>query len=155
MSLLEQLDADLKSAMLARDEVRKRTIRSAKTASVNALVDKRQTAGPDATLTDDEVLAVIAKQAKQRRDSIEEFQKAGRSDLVAQEQAELEILEGYLPRQLSEKEITNIVSQVIADVGATSPKDLGQVMRVAMPQVRGQADGKLVNQIARDLLSSG
>ncbi|HRI55726.1 MAG TPA: GatB/YqeY domain-containing protein [Anaerolineae bacterium] len=153
MSLLEQLDIELKEAMLARDEDRKRTLRSVKTAAANALVEKRTTEGMAATLSDEEVLKVIAKQASQRRDSIEEFSKAGRMDLVAPEQAELAILERYLPKQMDAAEVKAVVEQVIAETGASSPKELGLVMRTAMARLHGQADGKLVNQYARELLS--
>ncbi len=153
MSLLEQLDIELKEAMLARDEDRKRTLRSVKTAAANALVEKRTTEGMAAVLSDEEVLKVIAKQASQRRDSIEEFSKAGRMDLVAPEQAELAILERYLPRQMDAAEIKAVVEQVIADTGASGPKEMGLVMRTAMARLHGQADGKLVNQYARELLS--
>lgn len=152
MSLLEQLDSDLKAAMLARDEDRKRTLRSIKTALANAVVEKRATGGISATLNDDEVLAVIAKQANQRRDSIAEFSKAGRMDLVGAEQAELAILQEYLPQQLSAEEITAVVQQVIAETGAASAKDMGVVMRSVMPRLQGRADGKLVNQIVREQL---
>ncbi len=152
MTLLEQLDSDLKAAMLARDDDRKRTLRSVKTATANALVEKRTTEGMAAALSDDEVLKVIAKQASQRRDSIAEFSKAGRMDLVAQEQAELAILENYLPKQLGADEVKAVVQQVIADTGASSAKDMGAVMRAAMARLQGQADGKLVNQYARELL---
>jgi uncharacterized protein YqeY len=152
MSLLEQLDSDLKAAMLARDEDRKRTLRSVKTAAANALVDKRTTEGVAATLSDEEVLKVISKQASQRRDSIAEFSKAGRMDLVAQEQAELAILQEYLPKQLSSDEVSAIVQQVIAETGASSAKDMGIVMRTAMARLQGLADGKQVNQMARELL---
>lgn len=154
MSLLERIDQDLKAAMLAKDDSRKRALRSIKTACSNALVEKRGSSGPDAVLTDDEVLAVIAKQAKQRRDSIAEFSKAGRMDLVAAEQEELEIITAYLPQMLSREDIETSLKQVIAETGATQPSDLGQVMRVAMPRLQGKADGKLVNEIARALLSS-
>ena len=153
MSLLDQLNADLKSAMLARDNVRKNAIRSAKTAILNAQVEKRGRLGADATLDEDEILAVIARQAKQRRDSIVEFKKAGREDLVAQEEAELAVLQAYLPSQLSREEIVEVVSAIIADVGATSPRQIGLVMRPAMAQLRGRADGKLVNEVVRQLLS--
>lgn len=152
MSLLEQLDADLKAAMLARDEDRKRTLRSVKTAAANALIEKRTTEGMAAALSDEEVLKVIAKQANQRRDSIAEFSKAGRLELVAQEQAELAILEGYLPKQLERDEVEAVVRQVIAETGASSAKDMGLVMRASMARLQGLADGKLVNQLARELL---
>jgi uncharacterized protein len=152
MSLLEQLDDDLKNAMLARDEDRKRTLRSVKTAATNALVEKRTAEGMEATLSDEEVLKVIARQANQRRDSITEFSKAGRMDLVTPEQAELAILESYLPQQLGADQVRLVVQQVIAETGASSAKDMGMVMRTAMARLQGQADGKLVNQLARELL---
>jgi hypothetical protein len=154
MSLLEQLDSDLKAAMLARDEDRKRTLRSVKTAAANALVDKRTTEGMTAVLSDEEVLKVIAKQASQRRDSIAEFSKAGRMDLVAPEQAELAILQEYLPKQLGPDEVAAIVQQVIAETGASSAKDMGVVMRTAMARLQGLADGKQVNQLVRELLGA-
>lgn len=152
MSLLEQLDSDLKAAMLARDEDRKRTLRAVKTALANAVVEKRGTEGMAASLSDDEVLKVIAKQASQRRDSIAEFTKGGRPELAAQEEAELAILQGYLPQQLGREEIMDVVQQVIAETGATSVKDMGVVMRGAMARLQGRADGKLVNQVAVELL---
>ena len=152
MSLLEQLDDDLKNAMLARDEDRKRTLRSVKTAATNALVEKRTAEGMGATLSDEEVLKVIARQANQRRDSIAEFSRAGRMDLVTPEQAELVILESYLPQQLGADQVRLVVQQVIAETGASSAKDMGMVMRTAMARLQGQADGKLVNQLARELL---
>jgi uncharacterized protein YqeY len=152
MSLLEQLDNDLKAALLAHDEDRKRTVRSVKTAATNAMVEKRATEGLNASLSDEEVLKVIAKQANQRRDSIAEFSKAGRLELVAQEQAELAILESYLPKQLERDEVEAVVRQVIAETGASSAKDMGLVMRVSMARLQGLADGKLVNQLARELL---
>ena len=154
MSLLEQLDQDLKAAMLAQDDVRKRTLRSVKTACSNALVEKRGDAGPDTALTDDEVLKVIAKQAKQRRELIAEFSKAGRTDLVAPEQEELAVLMSYLPQPLDQEAIEAILRQVISETGASRPADLGLVMRSAMPRLQGKADGKIVNELARALLSS-
>jgi len=153
MTLLDQLNSDLKAAMRDRDEVRKRAIRSAKTAAMNALVAKRAKEGRAAALDDQEMLAVIAKEAKQRRDSIAEYGKAGRDDLVASEEADLAILESYLPRQLSREEIAEAVQAIIAEVGASGPRDIGLVMRPAMAKFRGKADGKLVNQVVRDLLT--
>jgi uncharacterized protein YqeY len=141
MSLQEQLDHDLKEAMLARDETRKRTLRLVKAAIAYALVEKRTAGELTPTLSDAEVLQVITKQARQRRDSIAEFSKAGRLDLVAEEQAELAILEPYLPRQLDAAEVRAIVQQAIADTGASGPKDMGRVMSAAMARVQGLADG--------------
>lgn len=154
MALLDQLDKDLKAAMLARDEVRRETIRSVKTALLNALVDKRARKGPHATLDENETLKVIAQQAKQRRDSIAEFEKAGRTDLAERERAELAVLEEYLPQQASMTEITAVVREVIAEVGAANPKQIGLVMGPAMERLQGRADGRTVNEVARDLLSA-
>lgn len=154
MALLDQLDRDLKAAMLARDEVRRETIRSVKTALLNALVDKRAREGPHATLDENETLKVIAQQAKQRRDSIAEFEKAGRTDLAERERAELAVLEEYLPQQASMTEITAVVREVIAEVGAANPKQIGLVMGPAMERLQGRADGRTVNKVARDLLSA-
>lgn len=154
MALLDQLDRDLKAAMLARDQVRRETIRSVKTALLNALVDKRAREGPHATLDENETLKVIAQQAKQRRDSIAEFEKAGRTDLAERERAELAVLEEYLPQQASMTEITAVVREVIAEVGAANPKQIGLVMGPAMERLQGRADGRTVNKVARDLLSA-
>lgn len=155
MSLLDRLNRDLADALRAHDEVRKRALRTAKAAIANAEVEKRGREGREATLTDDEVLAVLRRQVKQRRESIAEFTAGGRPDLAEQEQAELVVLESYLPRQLTEDEIAEVVRQVIAEVGATDPKQVGLVMRPAMERLRGQADGKVVNEIARRLLAEG
>lgn len=153
MSYQEQLDHDLKEAMLARDETRKRTLRLVKAAIAYAQVEKRTAGEQTATLSDAEVLQVFTKQARQRRDSIAEFSKAGRLDLVAEEQAELAILEPYLPRQLDAAEVRAIVQQAIADTGASGPKDMGRVMSAAMARVQGLADGQVVSQLARELLA--
>ncbi len=154
MSLQQQIDADLKAAMLARDEPRKLALRSVKTAIQNAVVEKRSSAGLDATLTDDEVLQVITHQAKQRRESISEFSRAGRDDLIPNEESQLAILEEYLPQQLGREEITVVVQAVIDETGAQGSKDLGIVMRGSMAQLQGKADGKLVNEVARELLAA-
>ena len=153
MSLLQQIEQELRAAILAQDDVRKRTLRSVIAACTHALVEKRADAGLDTSLTDDEVLKVIAKQASQRRDSIAEFSKAGRIDLVVPEQEELAVLVTYLPQPLGRNEIEAIVREVIAETGASTPAALGLVMRSAMPRMQGKADGKTVNEIARALLS--
>jgi uncharacterized protein len=104
-------------------------------------------------LTDDDIIKIIAKAAKQRRDSIAEYQKANRADLVEKEEAELAVLETYLPQQMSEEEVESIVRAVIAETGAQSPQDLGRVMSLAMQRTQGRAEGREVNQAARRLLS--
>jgi uncharacterized protein YqeY len=147
MDLQSQLMADLKVAMRERDDVRKGAIRMALAALKNARVDK------NADLTEEEMLAVLAKEVRQRRDSLSEYAKAGRDDLVADEQAALDILEVYMPKMLSEGEIADVAREVIGELGATSPKQMGQVMREMMGRVKGRADGRLVNQVVRQLLA--
>ncbi len=148
MSLIEQINSDLKDSMKSGDKFRTETIRGLKSAIKYAEIE----AG--ATLDDAGVLAVISKQAKQRRDSITEFQKANRTDLVEKEEAELALLETYLPVQLSAEEITAKAQAVIAQLGVSGPKAMGQVMKELVPQLQGRADGKLVSQVVRDLLNS-
>jgi len=150
MSLTERLQADLKDAMRARDAVRKRTIRSLLTA-LNEKAIERRAAGDD--LTDEDALAVVQKQAKQRRDAIGQYEEAGRDDLVHKEQEELEVIETYLPEQLGDEEIRMVLHELIAATGAASPRDLGKVMGAAMKKLRGKADGRRVNALARELLS--
>ncbi len=147
MSLLDTLNNDLKTAMKAGDDVGKRTLRGLKTA-----ISRVQKENPDHNLSDDEIIAVLRKQAKQRRDSIEAYKQGGRDDLAAAESAELAVIEGYLPAQMSEEAITEIAQRVIAELGASSPRDMGRVMSKLMPQLRGQADGRLVSKVVRNLL---
>lgn len=148
MSLKDQLNTDLKDAMRHKDKVRTDTIRGLKSAIKYAEIE----AG--AEFDDSGVLGVITKQAKQRRDSMAEYEKGQRADLVAQESAELAILEGYLPAQLSEADIRVKAQAVIAELGVTDVKGIGQVMKRLTTELKGQADGKVINQIVRDLLSS-
>lgn len=149
MSVKDQINNDLKEAMKSKDKTRLETLRGLKSAIKYAEIE----AG--AELDDQGVSGVIAKQAKQRRDSITEFEKGGRSDLVDQEAAELAILERYLPDQLSEEEIRERARAVIAELDVTNMKGMGQVMQRLMADLKGQADGKVVNQIVRQLLSNG
>ncbi len=104
-------------------------------------------------LSDEDVLGVISKEVKQRRDSIEDFKKGGRDDLVAAAETEIAILMEYLPQQLSEDEVRNLVKEAIAASNAASPKDMGKVMKELMPKVKGRADGKMVNEIVKELLA--
>jgi uncharacterized protein YqeY len=151
MGLREQLMDDLKDALRAKDEVRKTTIRS-----VIAAIQKAETeldaSGERVHLDDRGILASIAKQAKMRQESIIEYRKGGREDLVAEEEAELAILQAYLPQQLTREEIEAEARQVIEAVGASSPRDMGQVMKPLMAKLRGRADGRLANEIVRELL---
>jgi hypothetical protein len=138
--------------MRQKDERRKSTIRSV-IAALKQAETELDAAGERVHLADNDILALIAKQAKIRQESIEEYGRAGRQDLVAEEQAELEILQAYLPQQLSADEIEAEARQVIAEVGASGPRDMGQVMRPLMARLRGRADGRLVNEIVRELLA--
>ena len=149
MDLREQLMADLRTALRDRDTVRKSAIRMVTAALKNARVEK------NADLTEDEMIAVLAKEVKQRRNAMAEFERAGRQDLVASESAELAVLGAYLPEALSEGKLVELARQVIAETGANSPKQMGQVMGALMPRVRGRADGRQVSQIVRELLTSG
>ena len=150
MTLEERLNADLKEAMRSGDTARKMAIRSVKAALTEAKV-----AGEQAReLTDEDVLAIIIKLARQRRDSITEFARGGRADLVAKEQADLAVLETYLPKQLDDAAIRARAQAVIAEVGAVDLKGIGPVMRRLTADLRGQADGQAINRIVRELLSS-
>ena len=146
MSLMEKLTADMKEAMKQGEKERLSVIRLVRGAVRQAEIDGKK------TLTDDEVLGVIGKEVKMRRDSIEEFKRGGRADLVEKTQAEIAVLMPYLPEQLSADEIKKIVEEVISSVGAASSKDMGKVMGALMPRVKGRADGKLVNETVRALL---
>jgi hypothetical protein len=148
MSLIDQLNNDLKESMRSGDKFRTETLRGLKSAIKYAEIE----AGSG--LSEQDVQAVIAKQAKQRRDSIEEFKKGDRADLVERETAELAILEKYLPEQMSEADIRAVVEAVIAQMDVTDMKAMGQVMKQAMANLQGKADGKMVNQIVRECLSS-
>jgi uncharacterized protein YqeY len=152
MGLKEQLASDLKEAMRQHDEIRKRAIRSV-IAAIKLAETELDATGERVALDDNSILALIAKQAKQRQESISDFRRGGRLDLVVQEEAELAILQAYLPQQLTREEIEGIARQLIADVGASSPRDMGLVMKPLMARLRGRADGKLVNQVVRELLA--
>jgi uncharacterized protein YqeY len=148
MTLEERLDADLKDAMRSGDTTRKLAIRAVKTAITEAKVS-----GTEAkTLSDADVLAIITKQVKQRRDSIIEYTKGSRPDLAAQEEAEIAVLEVYLPRQLSEAEIRERAQAVIAELGVTDMKGFGPVMKRLSADLRGIADGQIINRVVRELL---
>lgn len=147
MNTKVQLQNDLKEAMLNKDTVRKTTIRMVLAAIKNAEIDKGQ------ELEDSEIQVIIQKEVKSRRETIEEARRVKRLDIVSENESEIEILDTYLPKQLSTDEINSMARAAIVEVGATSPQEIGQVMKVLMPRVRGQADGKEVNQIVRQLLA--
>jgi uncharacterized protein YqeY len=148
LALKKQLLADLKSAMKAKDKVRKSTITLIRAAILQEEKDKQIE-----NLEDSDIEAIISKQYKQRKDSLKEFEKAGREDLVDQTKAEMAIIKDYLPKQLTNEEIESIVEGTIQETGAESMKDMGKVMKSVMPKVKGKADGKVVNQIVREKLS--
>lgn len=149
MALEERLDADLLDATRKGENTRKMAIRS-----VKAAVTEAKVAGTQArTLSDEEVLNIIVKQIKQRRDSIEEFRKGNREDLVAKEEGEIKVLEVYLPPQMGEAEVRAHARAVIADLGVTDMKGLGPVMKRMSTELRGRADGQLINRVVRELLS--
>jgi uncharacterized protein YqeY len=149
MTLEEQLAADLKDAMRSGDQTRKLSIRAVKTAITEAKVS-----GTEArVLTDQDVLGIIARQIKQRRDSAAEFAKGGRTDLVATEEAEIAVLQSYLPEQLDDAAIRQRAEAVIAELGVTDLKGMGPVMKRLSAELRGQADGQAINRVVRELLS--
>jgi uncharacterized protein YqeY len=147
MSLKQRLQGDLKKALRARDEQRKSVIRMALAAILNAEVEH------GGELDDADVVVVLRKEAKQRRETIAELREAERLESLVQEEAELAILEEYLPRLLSREEIAEEARRIIADVGATGMGQMGPVMGQLMSKLKGQADGRVVNQVVRELLS--
>ena len=147
-TLLDRVNDDLKEAMRRKDETAKLTLRSIK----SAILEAQKSGKFDSALTEDELVQIIGKTAKQRRDTIAEYERVGRADLAALESAELAIIEQYLPRQLAPAQIEAIVAAVIAETGSQSVRDMSKVMPVVMQRIAGQADGRVVNQIVRQLL---
>lgn len=147
MSLNEKIVDDLKHAIKAKDEVKVSCLRMLKTAVKNRQVEKGR------ELEDEEIHAIISSLVKRGKESIEEFRKGNRDDLAQKEEKELDVFYAYLPRQLSPAEIESTLKEVIEEVSAASPKDLGKVMKAAMARMAGQVQGKEVNEIARKLLS--
>jgi uncharacterized protein YqeY len=146
MSLKERLQEDWKAAMKNRDSFRSGVISMARAAVLH------QEKNDGSTLNDDQIIAVLSKEVKQRRDAITEYEKGNRQDLVDQAENEIKILLEYLPQQLTENEIRDIVKNAVSEVGAVSIKDMGKVMAAIMPKLKGRADGKLVNQIIKQIL---
>jgi len=172
MSLKDQLMQDLKEAMKAGEDTRKTTIRLLRAAISAAEIEKRsafieaqRAEGVDLesltlnddqfALTDEETLAVLQKQAKQRRDSIAEYKKAGRDDLVTAEQAELTVIESYLPRQMTREEIEVVVREAADELDVSDMSGMGPLMKHSMAETKGKADGRLVNEVVREVLSGG
>ena len=150
MNLPEQITEDYKTALKSGDATRKTTLSGLRAAFKSAEIDAR---GTDKVVDDTTYQAVIEKEAKKRRESIEEFTKANRTDLADKESAELEVLKAYLPEQMSDDELQAIVTEVVAQTGATSPKDMGKVMGVLVPRIAGRADGKLASKLVREALA--
>ncbi len=147
MSILPKIDEELKSALKAGDKLKATVLRGLKSDIQYRQIDL----GRD--LTDEDILATLQSAAKRRRDSIEQFKKGGRDDLVDKESRELELIEGYLPEQLSEDKIREHIQASLEATGASSPAQMGAVMKDLMPRLKGQADGKLVSQLVRQMLS--
>lgn len=146
MSLKDRLLNDMKESMKNKDKDRLSVIRMARAAILNAEKEKMR------ELEEEEVIEVLAREVKQRKESIPEFEKGNRPDLVEKIQREIDVLMEYLPKQLTETEIEDIVRQTIMELGANSLKDMGKVMGKLMPQLKGRADGSLVNKIVKQLL---
>jgi uncharacterized protein len=148
LAILEDLNAALKEAMKSRDELKVSVIRMMKASLKNKEIEKM------GALTDEDILSALSTMAKQRRESIEQFTNAGRTELAEKESRELEILQAYLPKQLSSEELDALIKNAISESGAKSAADMGKVMKVLMPGVKGVADGKAVNQRVKELLGS-
>lgn len=147
MALKETLMNDMKEAMRNKEQIRKNVITMIRSDIKQMEVDKRVEA------SDEDVIEIISRQLKQRKDAKEEFKKGNRQDLVDQCEGEIEVLLNYLPTQMSEEEIREIVLTAIEKTGATSAQDMGKLMALVMPLVKGKADGKMVNQIVRQCIS--
>jgi uncharacterized protein YqeY len=155
MGLKDKISEDLKSAMRENDAVRRDTLRSLLTAINNtaiARVDVKDESATREELSEDDVAGVLQKQAKQRRESIAEYEKANRNDLADREKAELTIISAYLPQQMSRDEITAEVRKAIAETGATGPGDKSKLMPVLMGRLKGKADGREINEVVTELL---
>ncbi|MBN2220620.1 MAG: GatB/YqeY domain-containing protein [Vallitaleaceae bacterium] len=147
MSLKEILFEDMKMAMKNKDSLRKNTIQAVRTAVLQEEKDNQ------ISLSEDQVIGVIASQIKKRKAALPDFIKSGRDELISELKTEIEILESYLPEQLSEEEITELVELAIQEIGATSMKDMGKVMQVMTEKVKGRGDSKLISQIVKKLLA--
>ena len=148
MSLKVKINEDLNNALKAKDIVRIDTLRS-----ITAEILKMDKSGMNREMTPEEEIQLLAKQAKMRKESIELFAQAGRKDLVDKEQAQLDLINEYLPEQMSEKEADEIISKIISDAGTTSQKDFGRLMSEVMKQLKGKIDGKIIQDILKSKLS--
>ena len=148
MSIKDTLQNDRIAAMRAGDSEKRNALGLLQAAIKQVEVDDQ------VTLDDEAVMAILMKQAKQRRESIVDYEKAGRAEMAANEKAELAIIETYLPQQMGREEITAIASEIMTDLGVTDMKGMGQIMGKLMPKVKGKADGRLVNEVVRELLQN-
>jgi uncharacterized protein YqeY len=154
MPIKQRIVEDLTAAMKSGAKERLSVLRMVKAKMLEAEVNLRGARGRDYQLEDPEAIEVLASYAKQRRDSIDGYRKGGREDLAAQEESELAIVQEYLPKQMSADDVRRIVREAIAQCGATSPKEMGAVMKLVMPKVKGTADGRMVSQIVSELLKT-
>ncbi len=152
MTIHESIKGGIPEALKARDETRLRTLRSLSTAMTNEVVAKKRK--PDQLLSDEEALAVIKRAANQRKDSIEQFEKGGRPELAVPENAELVILESYLPAQMNREEIERLARAKIEELGILKKEDVGKFIGALMRDLKGQADGELVKEIVNSLVSA-
>ncbi len=148
MGLKEKIEAEMVSAAKAKQPLRLSAIRMIKTALHNKEIDARR------DLEESEILQVLSSLSKQRADSIEQFKKGGRQDLVDKEEAELGVIKEFMPEEMSEEALTNVVESTIQELGATGVKDMGKVMKALMPKIAGKADGKLVSDLVKSKLST-
>lgn len=144
--LKEKLMEDLKNSMKNKDEIRKNTVQMVRAAILQIEKDKA------ITIEDDKILEIIAKEVKSKKDALSDFEKAGRQDLIDQTNAEIKILQEYLPEQLSEEKIKEELQKIIAELGATSMKDMGNIMKEAKAKIGASADGKTINEIAKKIM---
>ena len=151
MSLRERLDSDMKEALKAKDQLKLSTVRMIK----SAMKYKETEPGATGPLDDAGIVSVITSEVKKRRDAIAEYQKANRADLAEKEEAELKVLQLYLPAQLTEAELAALVDEAIASTGAKAPKDMGAVMKAVQPKTAGRADGKVVAELVKKKLAGG
>lgn len=149
--MIETISADLKAAMKSGDKVRLETLRTLRAALMEKTIEKR---GTGVEVSGDDELAVLITSAKKRKESIEQFEKAGRAELAEQERQELTVIQEYLPKEVSTEELAGIIRQVIAGSGATGSNDFGKVMPAVMKQVKGRADGKVVQEMVKQALGS-
>ncbi|MDK2820083.1 MAG: uncharacterized protein PWP31_48 [Clostridia bacterium] len=143
----DKITKDMKEALKNKDKIKLQTLRMVLSSIKNEEINKQK------SLSDEEILQVIQRETKMRKDSLEQFTKGGRDDLADQTKRELEILEGYLPKQLTEDELRSVIEETINEVGAESNKEMGKVMGALMPKIRGKADGKLANKLVKEMLS--